>query len=555
MTYFHSIRLALVLLCVGWPIAADAQQPSRASDSTHTYTVLLRSRAVGQESVSVVRQADGWLIRGNNRLGPPLEIVTRNAEVYYDAQWRPTRLVIDGTVRGQEVTLKTAFSNGLAVNEGTVAGTPSSRTDNVAADALVLPNGFFGAYAALAKRLVGQNVGATFRGYIAPQGEVPMRVESVSAERIETPQEAIAANRYGIVVTNPPPAGDMQMSVWTDANGALLRMSVPAQMLDYAREDVASAATRTTSFSIPGDEMVRIPASGFGIAASVTKPVNAKGPLPAIILVGGSAPADRDGFVAGIPVIGQLAAEFVEAGFFVVRYDRRGVGQSGGRTETSTISDYADDVRSIITWLEKQRKDVDKKRIALVGHSEGAWVAMVAAARDKRVAALAMVAAASVPGNQLVLEQQQYLLDRLQTPAAEKQAKIELQTRINAAAVKGTGWEGVPSELRSAADTPWFQSFLAFDPGRIMKDVRQPILFVHGELDRQVAPHHVDRLADLARARKRKVAVDVARVPGVNHLLVRATSGEVDEYPTLPEKEVSPAASAAIATWLARILG
>ena len=70
----------------------------------------------------------------------------------------------------------------------------------------------------------------------------------------------------------------MQLNIWSDAHGDLLRMSVPAQMLDVAREDIASAATRTTSFSVPGDETVRIPAAGFGIGASVTKPANATAP-------------------------------------------------------------------------------------------------------------------------------------------------------------------------------------------------------------------------------------------------------------------------------------
>jgi pimeloyl-ACP methyl ester carboxylesterase len=357
------------------------------------------------------------------------------------------------------------------------------------------------------------------------------------------------------VISNPPPGGDMPVSVWIDADGALLRMSLPAQGLDFARNDVASAATRTTAFSIPGDEAVRIPASGFNLAANVTKPAGAKGPLPAIVLIGGSGSSDRDGVLAGIPVLGQIAADLVEAGFFVVRYDKRGVGQSGGRTETATISDYAEDVRAIVTWLEKSRKDVDKKRIGLVGHSEGAWVAMAVAARDKRVAAIALVAGVGTRGGDLILEQQQQLFAQMKTPEAERQEKIELQRRINDAALKGTGWEGIPEGMRNAADTPWFQSFLAFDPARVMKDVRQPVLVVQGELDTQVAPRHADLLADLARARNRKVAVDVAKIPGVNHLLVPATTGMVSEYPTLADKEVSSTATAAIATWMARNMG
>jgi pimeloyl-ACP methyl ester carboxylesterase len=542
--------VAMALPAHAWAQAATASVPGQS------FTVFLRSRPVGQETVAVVQNGEGWLVRGSNRLGPPLDIVTRIAAIQYDAEWRPLRLLLEGTARGQEARLETTFANGQASSQATVAGTSSAKTDTVAADTIVLPNAFLGSYMALARRLVGQKPGAAFRAYVVPQGEVPLRLAGVFSERIETPQQAIAATRYAIVLSNPTAGGDVDipMNLWADAEGALLRMSIPAQMLDVARDDVASAATRMTSFSIPGDEGVRIPSSGFSMAASVSKPANAKAPLPAIILIGGAGASDRDGAVAGIPVLGQIAADLAEAGFFVVRYDRRGVGQSGGRGETATISDYADDVRAIVTWLEKQRKDVDKKRIGLVGHGEGAWVAMTAAARDKRVTAIALLGAVSTSGSDLVLEQQQRLLERMNATDAEKEEKIALQKRIHEASLKGRGWEGIPDQLRNQADTPTFHSFLAFDPARVMRDVRQPVLVLQGELDTQVPPHHGDRLADLARARKRKVAVDLAKIPGVNHLLVPAKTGAVDEYATLPDREVSSVATAAIATWMARNL-
>lgn len=554
---FHIVeaprRVLWLLVLAALPCQATAQVITPAPIAQHTYTVLLRSRAVGQETVSIQQSPDGWVIRGSNRLGAPLDIVTRTAEIHYDRDWRPTRLLLEGTSRGQEISVKTTFKGGQAISDLSLAGAQSARTDAVSPDTVVLPNGFLGSYVALSRRLVGQKPGATLAGYIAPQGEVPLRVAGVFAETIETPRQKIAATRFALIVANPPPGGDLPMSVWTDAAGNLLRMSVPAQGLDLAREDVASVATRTSSFAVPGDEGVRIPASGFNLAASVAKPQNAARPLPALILIGGSGPIDRDGHVAGIPVLGQIAADLVAAGFFVVRYDKRGVGQSGGRTETATIADYAEDVRAIITWLEKDRKDVDKERIGLIGHSEGAWVAMMTAARDRRVAAVALLAGPGARGSELVLEQQRLVLSQMQTPEAEAQAKIDLQRRINEAALKGS-WEGIPDQLRSAADTPWFQSLLAFDPARVMRDLRQPVLVVQGDLDTQVPPHHADRLAELARARKRKVAVDVAKIPGVNHLLVPATTGAVSEYATLPDKKVSTAATAAIAAWMTKNL-
>ena len=221
--------------------------------------------------------------------------------------------------------------------------------------------------------------------------------------------------------------------------------------------------------------------------------------------------------------------------------------------ESASLGDFADDLRAAVRLLS-QRKDVDPKRIAVVGHSEGGAVAMMAAAKDKRIAALVLVATNGVTGSDLVLAQQQHLLSRSNFSEAEKQAKIELQTRINQAVVTGKGWENVPADLRRQADNPEFQSILTNDPAKIMPDVRQPILIVHGELDTQVVPSNADRLDALARARKKAPPPTVVKVPGVNHLLVAATTGEIDEYGTLTDKHVSTTVSTPIVSWLTKTL-
>jgi hypothetical protein len=290
---------------------------------------------------------------------------------------------------------------------------------------------------------------------------------------------------------------------------------------------------------------------------TLTRPAGASAPVPAVVLVGGSGPTDRDETVFGIPVFGRLAGGLVETGFAVVRYDKRGVGQSGGRAESATLSDYAEDVRGVLRWLERQ-DGIDRDRLAIVGHSEGAAVAMIVGTREgRRAKALVLIAGPSTTGAELILEQQRHALDRMKVDAAERAAKIALQERIHQAVLKGAGWEGVPDSVRRSADTPWFSSFLAFDPARLMRDVDQPILIVQGELDTQVPAHHADRLAELARARKRRVDVQVLKLPGVNHLLVPARTGEVDEYAKLggAEAQIAPAAPSGIADWLAKTLG
>jgi pimeloyl-ACP methyl ester carboxylesterase len=267
--------------------------------------------------------------------------------------------------------------------------------------------------------------------------------------------------------------------------------------------------------------------------------------------VAGSGALDRDETVAGIPVFGQLAAALADAGFLVLRYDKRGVGQSGGRAETATLADYADDLVHAVRYLAG-RRDVDPRRIAVVGHSEGAWVAMLAAAREKKIGRLVLLAGAGTTGAELVLEQQRHALEKLALSAEEKARRVALQKQIHAALLEGGSWDGIPEELRRQADTPWFASLLAFDPARAMARVRQPVLIVSAALDTQVPRHHGDRLLQAAAARKKNPGADAVTIPGVNHLFVPAATGEVDEYGTLADRSIDPELPRAIAEWLHR---
>jgi len=213
-------------------------------------------------------------------------------------------------------------------------------------------------------------------------------------------------------------------------------------------------------------------------------------------------------------------------------------------------------VRSILRWLEKQKDEVDKDRMALAGHGDGASVALLAAGRERgKVSAMALLGGVATSGADLVIEQQQHILSQMEIDDEQRAEKLELQRQIHEAVIKGTGWADLPPGVRQAADTPWFYSFLTFDPGKAMRDTRQPILILQGELDKQVAPHHADDLAAMARDRKGDGTVEVVKVPGVNHLLVEATTGEVAEYASLgPDAEVAGVVTSTLTTWLTKVL-
>jgi pimeloyl-ACP methyl ester carboxylesterase len=542
---------ALLLILTALP-AAQAPAPASAPPEPTGYTVFLRGTAIGRESVTVRSDADGLSVVTEGRISAPADLIIRRAEFSYAADWTPRSFALEANASGQDVTLRTTVKDGTAVTEGTQGGRPVTLTHPVSPRTVLHANGIFGSYVALARRLAATTAGAELRMYVVPQAEIPVRVATVSDERMQIGADFLNVRRYELVFTNP--GGEITAQLTTDGEGRLIGVSIPAQSLNILRADLAATTARTRVHSNPGDEPVTIPAAGFNLGATLTRPATpppAGGRYPAVIFLSGAGSDDRDGYLYGIPIAGQLAGAAAQAGLLAVRYDKRGYGQSGGRSESATITDAAEDARAVMRWLAA-RKDVDPRRVALVGHAEGAWVALLAAARERRFAAVVSIAGAGSTGAELFLEQQQRALDDLKLPPEEREKRVALQKLIQSAVLTGKGWDAIPSDVRRQADTPWFQSVLTFNPMRVIEDVRQPMLFVHGELDRQVPVAHVDRLAGLAKAESRSKSIDVVVVKGVNHLLVAATTGEIGEYSTLTDRTIGNDVASAITGWLTR---
>ena len=545
---FYCTAVCLAALALG--TTGIAPQATGPSPGDATYTIFLGGRQVGREDVNLARIGSDWVITATSRIAPPIDVTVNRFELKYSADWQPIELKLDARMPKGVVGLSTSFGLTTAVNEITQNGVTSAKTDQISARAVVIPNNFFAPYEALAARVKGLPVGSELPIYIAPEGEIKAIVGDVSTGQFQTPSGRVTTSRYNLTFKNT--TGDLQAELSLDGRGRFARFEIPSASLVVARQDLVSVATRVQTVRNPTDADVRIQSAGFSLAGTLTTPTAtaARVKSPAIVLVSGSGPVERDAVVAGIPLFAQLAADLAERGFVVLRYDKRGVGQSGGRLETVTLQEYADDVAAAVRFLDK-RKDVDKRRIAVAGHSEGASIAMLAASREKKISSLILLEGMGTRGVDLILEQQQASLDRLKVPDGERPSKVDLQKRILDAAITGQGWDSLPPEVRARADSPWYKSLLTFEPAAVMSKIKQPVLVIQGELDKEVLPHHSKRLTEAANTRKKVAPATLVSLPGLNHLLVPAKSGDTSEYLLLPEKRISPEVARSIADWLA----
>jgi hypothetical protein len=538
----HLIFAVLALTTFAAGRAAAQSQPS---PGTSTFFVMQNGVRVGTERVTLSRNAGGWLISSTGQLAAPFNLQTNKFEVRYASDWQPQSIAIEALVNGQLLLLTTTFGLTTATSEVVQSGQKASATRDVTPRTIALPSNFFAGYEALAAWLGTSTVGTRLPVFLAPSAEVGAVVQKITPRFITTPDGEMDIRQFDVTLETP--SGPLAMEVWIDAGSRLARVVIAATGIAAVRDDLASVMAREDKVRNRGDEDLFIPGNGFNLAATVTKPA-AGGKAPVVILVPGAGPEDRDYSLHGVSIFGRLAGALADAGFFVIRYDKRGIGQSGGRVETAGIQEYAEDVQRVVQWV-RRRDDVDRDRIAVLGHHEGAAVAMAAADIEGRIKAVGLLAATGQTGYQAALADQARELERSTMSDVDRQERRALQQRVLDAAMTGSGWSAVPEDVRKQADTDWFRTWLRFDPDRALSRFDQPVLIVHGALDREVLADEATRLEELA-LRKKNRSVQKAVVPGVNHLLVPATTGEVTEYSSLSDRALSPDVVAAIVTWL-----
>jgi len=226
------------------------------------------------------------------------------------------------------------------------------------------------------------------------------------------------------------------------------------------------------------------------LAGTLTSPRRGA-PFPCAILIGGTGRLDRDETVSGHRPFQVIADYLTRRGIAVLRVDDRGVGGSTGSVEHSSSKDFAEDVRSSMRFL-RARHDIVHSRIGLIAHSEGGLIAPLVAAKSRDVAFIVMLAGPGIPV----------------TPGG-------------------------------------------YDPRPALRRVKCPVLALNGDRDQQVPPD--PNLSEIERALRDggNSDVQVATLPGLNHLFQTCETGAPAEYATI-EETFAPAALDLMTTWILR---
>jgi fermentation-respiration switch protein FrsA (DUF1100 family) len=316
--------------------------------------------------------------------------------------------------------------------------------------------------------------------------------------------------------------------------------------------------------------------AGINLAGTLTLP-NKDGVFPVVILISGSGPQNRDEELLGHKPFLVLSDYLTKNGIAVLRYDDRGTALSKGDFKSATSVDFATDVESAIEYL-KSRKEINKKKIGLIGHSEGGLIAPMVASKSKDVAFIVLLAGTGIQGDQLLLLQQRLIgkvsgvsdedlqkteltnrkaFDIVNKSTSLEQLKTYLTTYIkqemkdNPSAEKPQGMtddDFVKMQVNQIAN-PWMLYFIKYNPTPALTKVKCPVLAINGEKDLQVPPKENLNAIKKALAKGGNKKVTIKEVPNLNHLFQECKTGSPDEYATI-EQTFSPTALTEILMWL-----
>ena len=316
--------------------------------------------------------------------------------------------------------------------------------------------------------------------------------------------------------------------------------------------------------------------AGITLAGTLTMPKK-EGNFPAVVLISGSGPQNRDEELLGHKPFLVLADHLTKNGIAVLRYDDRGVASSGGKFEGSTTDDFATDAEAAFTYLQSL-PSINKKKIGLIGHSEGGIIAPIVANANKDVAFIVLMAGTAIPGDEIMMLQN-YLIGKANGMPEDELTKLGNINRKVYDIIKEEKEQdvlkeklynvfndelkaifiskGIPANQVSQyinmqlaeLSSPWYVNFIRYDPTPALEKVQCPVLALNGDKDVQVAATaNLDAIKRAAEKSGNK-KVTTKLLPGLNHLFQESSTGAPSEYGTI-EQTIAPMALNEISGWI-----
>lgn len=329
------------------------------------------------------------------------------------------------------------------------------------------------------------------------------------------------------------------------------------------------------------EEQVTFKNGDISLAGTLTIP-EGSGSHPAIVLVTGSGPQDRDETIGELKPFRLIADALTREGVAVLRFDDRGVGKSTGDFDKATTADFATDASAAIDFL-LTRDDINHAQVGLLGHSEGGMVAAMLGATNPHLAFIVSMAGPAVSGADVLYLQNKRIMEADNTPAEVVKAQLDFLPQLmekiqagDADAIRKLTYDAIiaskklfsADELKKIGDfeayaqkqadttvttynSDWWRYMLSYNAGEDWAKTKIPVLAIFGTLDVQVDADQNSSAFEAAMKKAGNTDYQVTILPKANHLMQEAITGAVSEYATL-KQEFSPDFLPTIIDWLTK---
>ncbi len=358
---------------------------------------------------------------------------------------------------------------------------------------------------------------------------------------------------------------DLQLKK-TDKGLVINRPQEPKPPFDYSSDDVSyTNADKSITYG-----------------ATITVP-KGKGPFPALLLITGSGPQNRDEEIFSHKPFAVIADHLTKKGYVVLRVDDRGTGSTTGDFSSATSEDFMYDAMASLAYL-RSRSDVDKKKVGLLGHSEGGMIAPMIAAKDKNIDFIVMLAGPGIKNTQLMAEQNKAMLEKMEISKAAIDKYLELFLQIEESTVHTENADQLKEEITKevkawrantsstivsltthvyddkteadfvntmthALSGKWHKYFLSYDIQPTLKKLSCKVLALNGEKDIQVVSKSNLAGIKMCLEQSKSKKFDVIELKGLNHLFQECNMCTIQEYGQI-EQTISPTALETISAWL-----
>lgn len=300
------------------------------------------------------------------------------------------------------------------------------------------------------------------------------------------------------------------------------------------------------------EESVSFTNAQYTFNGTLTLPENYSKNTPVVLMVTGSGQQNRDEELFSHKPFAVIADALARQGIASLRYDDRGWGDKSVNFADFTTDDFRQDAAAAIPLLRKRFN-----KVGILGHSEGGTIAMMLAAEGK-ADFIVSLAGMAISGKETLIMQNRQAMTAIGLPketvdsycnsiskALDEIASGKKASEININDVP-VALKPVTIKALQQADTPYIRHFLTVDAGKLLPEIKCPVLALNGTKDTQV-----DCDANTTRIEKglTNCKHSIKKIDGVNHLFQHCNTGIVTEYQQI-EETISPEVLQEVAKWI-----